>query len=338
MTCPICAFPGNDPAAVRCANCGFAMRPPPPNPEPEIVAAYDVYPISDAPPPYPTGDWPQVQPVSPMPVTGPPHTAYWPPVSLPPISGPPISGPPVSGPPVPGPPTGGFAPARPQRARTVVPLTVIVVVLVVASTVIAVVRMTGGSRYTPAAVGTTVSAGAGWVAPNRSDAAPGSTTAAQPGSQPGSQANAQAGTGQAAALDALLDASGASRAKLNAAIGRVGDCRLIEQAITDLRTVGTERQAQIDSVAAFDLSALPEGGQLRALLTEALGYSLAADRSFVLWGQAVQGSGCDGGGSGHYQEAQRQSKLASDTKARFLAVWNPVAARHGLRQRTATDI
>ncbi|WP_327010271.1 hypothetical protein OHA72_25285 [Dactylosporangium sp. NBC_01737] len=71
MTCPICAFPGNDPTAVRCTNCGFAMRPPPPNPEPEVVAAYDVYPISDAPPPYPTGGWQQVQPLSPMPVSAP---------------------------------------------------------------------------------------------------------------------------------------------------------------------------------------------------------------------------------------------------------------------------
>jgi hypothetical protein len=199
------------------------------------------------------------------------------------------------------------------------------VVLVIASTVIAVVRMAGGTAVTPTAAGMT--AGAGWSAPSD----PPSRTGAAPGSQPDQRA-------QAAAVDAVLDASGASRAKLNAAIARVEDCTLIETAIADLRGVGAERQSQIDSVAAFDLSALPEGGQLRALLTEALGYSLAADRGFVLWGQAVQGSGCDGGGRGDYQEAQRQSKLAGDAKARFLTVWNPVATRHGLRERTSTDI
>jgi hypothetical protein len=310
MTCPICAFPGNDPAAVRCANCGFAMRPPPPNPlpypdpEPPVVAAYDVYPISGDPAPYPTGGWPQVGPVSaPPPVSGPPDAGFAPPVFAPP------------------------APVRPQRSRVVVPLTVIVVVLVIASTVIAVVRMTGGSRYTPAAVGTTVSAGAGWVVP--------SPAAARTGAPPAARADPRA---QAAAVDAVLDASGASRTKLNDAISLVGDCTLIEKAIADLRSVGVERQSQQSSVAAFDLSALPEGEQLRALLTQALGHSLAADRSFVLWGQAVQGSGCDGGGRGDYQEAQRQSRLASDAKTRFVGVWNPVAVRHGLRERAATEI
>jgi hypothetical protein len=80
------------------------------------------------------------------------------------------------------------------------------------------------------------------------------------------------------------------------------------------------------------------GEQLRALLTEALNASLAADRSFVLWGQAVQGSGCDGGGRDDHREAQRQSRLAGDAKSRFVAVWNLVAARHGLRERSATEI
>jgi hypothetical protein len=138
-------------------------------------------------------------------------------------------------------------------------------------------------------------------------------------------------------MDAVLDASAASRAKLNAAISRVSDCTSIEQAISDLRTVGTERQAQLDRVAASGLSAVPEGEQLRALLTEALRFSLAADRSFAQWGQAVRDGGC-GGGRTHYREAQRQSNLAGDAKARFLTVWNPVAVRHGLRERASTDI
>lgn len=206
------------------------------------------------------------------------------------------------------------------------PLTVIVVVLVIASTVIAVVRMTAGTGATPAAAGMT--AGAGWGVPS-------GPPPSRPGTASGSQADPRA---QAAAVDAVLDASGASRAKLNDAIALVGDCTLIEKATADLRSVGAERQSQHDSVAAFDLSALPEGEQLRTLLTEALSHSLAADRSFVLWGQAVQDSGCDGGGRGDYQDAQRQSKLAGDTKARFVAVWNPVATRHGLRERSSTDI
>lgn len=326
MTCPICAFPGNDAAAVRCANCGFSMRPAPPNPEPTVLAAYDVDPVS-GPPPFPADGWPQERPVSPGPVPVSPYAAF-----APPISGVPLYRP-QHQPPLPM--------QRQQHTRMVVPLTVIVVVLVVASTVIAVVRLTGGTAVTPAAAGMTT--GAGWGTPP--GAMPGSPPDSQPGSVPGAVSPAAAAPGsqadpraQAAALDAVLDASGASRTKLNDAIRLVEDCTLIEKAIGDLRAAGTERQAQLDSVAAFDLTAIPEGEQLRALFTEALQHSLAADRSFVLWGQAVQGSGCDGGGRGDYQEAQRRSKLAGDAKARFVAAWNPVAARHGLRQRAATDV
>ncbi|MEV0560661.1 hypothetical protein [Dactylosporangium sp. NPDC050588] len=227
------------------------------------------------------------------------------------------------------------------------PLTVIVAVLVLAGAVIAVVRMTGGTRFTPASAGST--AGAAWPKiPRQSTsqstsqstgpssgqpAGPGQPTqVAAPGAVPGDP------RAQAAAVDAVLDASVASRTKLNAAIARVDDCTAVEQAVADLRAVGTERQAQLDAVAAADLSALPEGEQLRGLLTDALRHSLAADRGFVLWGQAVQAGGCGGSGRADYREAQRQSRLAGDAKARFLAVWNPVAARHGLRDRSSAGI
>ncbi|MGI5185768.1 hypothetical protein ACQEVZ_56935 [Dactylosporangium sp. CA-152071] len=376
MTCPICAFPGNDAAAIRCANCGFSMRPAPPNPEPAVIAP-EPGPIPDAhglpPLPPPHVSWPPVAwspsqdaqdaavPASWPPISGPPTPD--PLISDPPVSGSPDSGPPygmpvpgapVSGPPVslspaPGPPRGLYA--APQRSRAGVPLTVIVAVLVLAGAVIAVVRMTGGTRSTPASAGST--AGAAWPKiPGQSTGQSASQPTGQSTGQPASQgqptrvAAPGAATGdpraQAAAVDAVLDASVASRTKLNAAIARVDDCTAVEQAVADLRAVGTERQAQLDAVAAADLSALPEGEQLRGLLTDALRYSLAADRGFVLWGQAVQAGGCDGGGradyQADYQEAQRQSRLAGDAKARFLVVWNPVAARHGLPDRSSAGI
>jgi hypothetical protein len=343
MTCPICAFPGNDDAAIRCSNCGFSMRPAPANPDaigeagPPVVAAYEAHPI-------------------PGPLPLPPQHAAWPPISWSPIpdppgaaaAGQPVSGPPAgipgSGPPVvlspaPGPPPGLIA--TPRRSRLVTPLAVLVVVVVIAGAVIAVARMTGETRFTPAATGS--NARAGWTTRPGLPAGPASPPAGSvsPPAGPASPAVAASGPradpgAQAAAMDAVLDASAASRARLNAAISRVSACASIEQAISDLRTVGTERQAQLDSAAALGLSTVPEGEQLRALLSEALRFSLAADRSFVSWAQARQG--CDGGGRTHYREAQRQSSLAGDAKARFLTVWNPVAVRHGLRERSSTDI
>nr|BFE65546.1 hypothetical protein GCM10020063_100720 [Dactylosporangium thailandense] len=264
------------------------------------------------PPQYPAGGYPQVPPVSGAPYSGMP------------VSPTPISVTPVSGSPQPG----YYQPLKPNRGRVLLPLTVIVVVLVIASTVIAVVKLTGGPGGSAAA---SSSSGAPVPGPTTTGPGPGPTSAAQTtgGGDP---------KAQAAAVDALLDASVASRTKLNAAIDLVGKCTLFDKAIADMQTVGTERQSQIDSVTRFDLAAIPEGEQVRAMLKESLGFSLAADRSYVPWGQAQQASGCGGGGESDYQEAQNQSKNATDAKTRFLGVWNPVASRYGLRQRQVTDI
>jgi hypothetical protein len=145
---------------------------------------------------------------------------------------------------------------------------------------------------------------------------------------------------QGAAVDAVLDASIASRTKVNVAIDRVNKCEQFDTAISDLQAVTVERQSQIDSVSQFDLTAIPEGEQLRSMLKEAFGFSLAADRSFVSWAQAQQQSGCGDRGAGQtfYETAQQQSKDASDAKTRFLGVWNPVATRYGLRNRSSNDI
>ncbi|MGI5236640.1 hypothetical protein [Dactylosporangium sp. CA-139066] len=311
--------------------------PPPPNPGQQFPSgAYPqqappaAYPQQAPPAAYPqqfptggyqqvpTGGYPQLPPVS----GGAPYPGM-------PVSPQPISVTPISGSPQPG----YYQPLKPARTRALLPLTVIVVVLVIASTVIAVVRLRGTSGTAgpgPTNVATTQGGGAG----------PANTTPAAVQTTPAAATTTPAGDpkAQAAAVDALLDASISSRTKLNAAIDLVNKCTLIEKAISDMQTVGTERQSQIDSVARFDLSAIPEGEQVRSMLKEALGFSLAADRSFVPWGQAEQASGCNGGGQSYYDEAQRQSQNASDAKARFLGVWNPVAARYGLRSRSSNDI
>ncbi|WP_433610151.1 hypothetical protein ACQP2P_40340 [Dactylosporangium sp. CA-139114] len=367
MPCPTCYFPGNDPAATQCAQCGAALTPaagaypgspvaydvhpisdqgamppaaqfppspgpqfqpppgpqfpPPPGPQFAAAAPYPggpgqpapgAYPHQQPPPQYPAGGYPQLPPVSGAPYPGMP------------VSPTPISVTPASGPPQPG----YYQPLKPGRARVLLPLTVIVVVLVIASTVIAVVKLTGGSGGSAAAAS---SSGGPVPGPTTTGPGPGPTSAAETtgGGDP---------KAQAAAVDALLDASVASRTKLNAAIDLVGKCTLFDKAIADMQTVGTERQSQIDSVTRFDLSAIPEGEQVRSMLKESLGFSLAADRSYVPWGQAQQASGCGGGGESDYQEAQNQSKNATDAKTRFLGVWNPVASRYGLRQRQVTDI
>ncbi|WP_432830430.1 hypothetical protein [Dactylosporangium sp. CA-092794] len=295
------------------------MQPPPVGPPVGMqqfpAAAYSQQQYPGGYPQYPTGGYPQLPPVSGAPYPGVP------------VSPTPISVTPISGSPQPG----YYQPLKPNRSRVLLPLTVIVVVLVIASTVIAVVKLTGGGGGAPVAQGSSTG-GVATTAPVKGD---GGASGPPAPTTNGAVADPKA---QAAAVDAVLDGSISSRTKLNAAIDLVNKCTLIEKAIADMQTVGTERQSQIDSVTRFDLSAIPEGEQLRSMLKEALGFSLAADRSFVPWGQAQQASGCSGGGQDNYDEAQRQSKNASDAKNRFLGVWNPVASRYGLRQRSSNDI
>jgi hypothetical protein len=358
MTCPNCYFPGNDPAAAQCGHCGAPLPPAAgAYPGSPAVGAYDVQSLLGGQPPapqYPTGQYPQQYPAeAPQYPTGqypqqyptggyPQYPTGGYPQPAPPVSGGqyvgvPVSPTPISVTPISGSPQPGYYQplAPPKRgSRVVLPLTVIVVVLVIASTVIAVVKLTGGSAATPGSNGANGSAGGTTaIATNSGNPAPTGTTAPAP--QPTGNPDPKA---QAAAIDAILDASISSRTKLNAAIDLVNKCTLIEKAISDLQTVGVERQDQIDHVTRFDLSAIAQGEQLRSMLKEALGYSLAADRSFVPWAQAVQGTGCNGGGQGHYDEAQRQSKNASESKGRFLGAWNPVAAQYGLRNRSSNDI
>ncbi|WP_426504847.1 hypothetical protein ACPPVO_45350 [Dactylosporangium sp. McL0621] len=288
--CPTCYFPGNEPSAASCAQCGTTLTLTQAGYPGPLVARR-----AEAPPAGP-GQYR--------------HLGYPP---LPPVARAPYPG----APPVPKPfrltpiPAAEPVVSLRRRPRVLWQIMGAVVALLVVGTVVAVVELTGGNPQGPPIAGVTT------VTPTRGSAADPRT--------------------QAAAVDALLDAGISSRTKLNAAIDLVNNCTLLERAIGDMQTVGSERQSQIDSVSRFDLSAIPEGEQVRSMLKEALGYSLAADRSFVSWGQARQSSEC-GGGQADYEEAQRQTLNSGAAKTRFVDVWNPVASRYGLRTRSSNDI
>jgi hypothetical protein len=145
---------------------------------------------------------------------------------------------------------------------------------------------------------------------------------------------------QAIGLDSLLDQSIASRHKLNAAIDLVNRCTTVSAALGDMRDVGTERQQQLDTLGSADLSALPQGEQLRGTLGDALRNALAADQGFVSWTAPTVSGGCanTAGRRAAYAQAQSASKRAQSAKKQFLAIWNPIASAQGLAQRSNTDI
>ena len=145
---------------------------------------------------------------------------------------------------------------------------------------------------------------------------------------------------QAAVIDDLLDRSVASRNKLNQAIDRVNRCTDLDGALADMRTVGDERRAQLSEAGSADLSALPEGEELRRELSAALQHSLQADEAYVRWTQPTVSGGC--AGTPARAAAQRDGRSASDqagaAKVVFLARWNPIAADLGLPTRSRDKI
>ena len=145
---------------------------------------------------------------------------------------------------------------------------------------------------------------------------------------------------QAEAIDAVLDRSGASRDKLNRAIGQVSKCSGPAGALADMQAVGNERRSQIRTVQTADLSALADGETLRTDLVAALQQSLNADQSFMKWAEPAAAGTCASTAArrADYARGRSESDRAGTAKQTFLAEWNPVASQLGLPTRSRQGI
>jgi hypothetical protein len=143
-------------------------------------------------------------------------------------------------------------------------------------------------------------------------------------------------------MAALLEQSSASRGQVAAAVQGTAACSLDPgQAAATFGAAAQARQSVLASVTAVDLTGLAEGPQLKALLQQALQHSAEADRHFQTWAQGLSADGCDRARvtkSTEFAAADAASGRATAAKNAFVAAWNPVAARYGLRQWAAGDI
>jgi hypothetical protein len=155
---------------------------------------------------------------------------------------------------------------------------------------------------------------------------------------PAASAPGADGRAQAAAIDALLNASGASRTQLGPALNQVEACGDLDSAATTLAQIVSQRDAQVRQGQALAVDRLENGTQLRTTLVQALTSSLRADQSFVKWLDNTKTAGCTGHAThdADYADAQAASADATLNKQSFVALWNPVAARYALPSRTDT--
>jgi hypothetical protein len=169
--------------------------------------------------------------------------------------------------------------------------------------------------------------------PNSS--APGGTTSS-PGS---STASAVLASRQAAAVNSLLASSAATRRSLTVPIRMAGNCRHLPRDAAVIQRVANQRSAEVRNVQALSTGAMVKGGLVKADLLSALRHSLAADRAYLTWVRQQMSAGCTPTSqSSAYQAAQTADGQADTAKKAFVQVWNSLAARYRLPQKSPGDI
>ena len=107
-------------------------------------------------------------------------------------------------------------------------------------------------------------------------------------------------------------------------------------AVSQIQGVVTERSGEYNQAVALSTSALANGATLKSDLLTVLRDSLNADRQYLKWAQQQLNPGCtQGAPSSAFTAADQQAGVA---KTAFLQIWNPVAAKYGLPQKSATSI
>src|SRR5207248_3757154 len=144
---------------------------------------------------------------------------------------------------------------------------------------------------------------------------------------------------QAAALSTLLTSSAAARTTLHNAVTQVGACTNLPGAVRQLQAVANQRAGQYGRASALPTAALPGGTEVKSKLMAALGSSLTADRDYLSWARQQLTGGCTPTSqSSAYNAAFTASQQADTAKQAFVQVWNPVAARYGIAQKSPRDI
>ncbi|MFF4032070.1 hypothetical protein ACFYZ2_20390 [Streptomyces sviceus] len=147
---------------------------------------------------------------------------------------------------------------------------------------------------------------------------------------------------QAVELDKLLADSGNSRSSVISAVANVKSCKNLGQAATDLRNAASQRTGLVTRLKTLKVDQLPNHAELTDALTRAWQASASADNHYAAWAdQAAGKKGCKKGQAritGQTQAGNRDSGTASTEKARAAQLWNAIAGKYSLTERTATQL
>jgi len=144
---------------------------------------------------------------------------------------------------------------------------------------------------------------------------------------------------QAAAVDTLLTTSAATRKSLVVAIRQAGNCVHLPRAVARIQRVVNQRSAEYHHALGLSTAAMARGATVKSDLISALRNSLDADRDYLTWARQQLNSGCTPTSqSSAYQAALAADRRADTAKAAFVQVWNSLAARYGVREKSPGEI
>ncbi|MFC8429674.1 hypothetical protein [Streptomyces sp. NPDC057253] len=147
---------------------------------------------------------------------------------------------------------------------------------------------------------------------------------------------------QAVELDKLLADSGNSRSSVINAVANVKSCKNLGQAAQDLRAAAGQRTELVTRLGGLSVDQLPSHAELTEALTKAWRASASADNHYAAWAdQAAGKKGCKKGQArttGQTAAGNRDSGTASTEKARAARLWNAIAKKYSLTERSATQL
>ena len=140
---------------------------------------------------------------------------------------------------------------------------------------------------------------------------------------------------QVAAVNNLLGSSAATLRALQGAVSEVSDCTNLSSAVRQIQNVVNQRSTEYNQATALSTSALANGAAVKSDLIAALRNSLDADQDFLTWAQQQLNPGCTPTAqSSAYNAAYNASQQAGASKKAFIQVWDLVAARYGVQQKS----
>jgi hypothetical protein len=166
--------------------------------------------------------------------------------------------------------------------------------------------------------------------------------ATAPATQGSSAPAADPAKAQAVQLNKLLADSGNSRDSVIRAVENVKACNNLDQAAVDLRDAAEQRGELVTRLAALEVDKLPSHDALSAALTDGWKASAAADNHYAAWADQVKDKhGCRKGqarATGQTRAGDTASGTASNQKEKAAGLWNSIASKYGLTQRTRTQL